>query len=83
MVLPLSFLLSCSDSAEVMADEVARTYSRAAVSEGSDSGTDGHSAVWIDEGCLALARVRIASRVTYLSEQFLPNVVAPMGSKWC
>ena len=39
MVLPLSFFLSCAASADVIDDDVARTYSRVAVRDGEGAGT--------------------------------------------
>lgn len=50
MVLPFSFFLSCAASAEVMFEDVWRTYSRAAVRWGCGNGTEGQRASWMDEG---------------------------------
>ncbi len=45
MFLPLSFRFCCAASAEVMAEDVARTYSRVAVRDGFGAGTSGQRAV--------------------------------------
>lgn len=50
MDFPFSFFFSWAASAEVMLDEVCRTYSRAAVRWGCARGTEGQRASWIDEG---------------------------------
>lgn len=51
MFLPLSFFFCDAASADVMFDEVERTYSRAAESAGDGAGTEGKSSFWIVDGC--------------------------------
>ena len=48
--LPLSFLFCCAASAEVMLEDVERTYSRAAEREGRGEAIVGQRAFWIVEG---------------------------------
>jgi len=50
MFLPLSFFFCDAASAEVMLDEVERTYSRAAERAGDGAGTEGKSSFWIVDG---------------------------------
>ena len=50
--LPLAFFFCCAASAEVMFDEVARTYSLAAVKSGFGVGASGYKAFWMDDGFL-------------------------------
>ena len=50
MALPLSLRFCWAASALVMALLVARTYSRAAVREGLEAGTEGQRADWMVEG---------------------------------
>ncbi len=50
MFFPLSFFFCCAASAEVILEDVERTYSRAAESAGDGAGTEGKSSFWIVEG---------------------------------
>lgn len=56
LCLPLAIFLSCAASAELMLEDVCRTYSRAAVRAGSAAGTSGHVANWIDFGSPRISR---------------------------